>query len=145
MKNSFVLLFVFLSSVLLRGQERPIHVPASKNLTGIWHQLSPRDPSEKLFTGNYKILNPDSTFYTFVTWGVADHGRSPSTIGQYGTYEITSDSTWIEHIEEHYLYKPLSGKDGRIKYELIDENTLIMSYSYDKKKWVKEKWKRLGN
>lgn len=148
MRNPFILLLLLMSSLSSVGQEEPVHVPASKSLVGIWQQISYLDPSGKSIdqpTGNYKIINPDSTFYTFVVWGLSDHGKSSTRIGQYGTYEVTSDSTWTEHIVEHYLYKPLSGKDGWIKHELVDENTLIMAYSYDKKKWVKEKWRRLGN
>lgn len=139
MKNIFILLFLTLS-FFTNAQTELTYIPASKSVIGIWRQtgigLANGETVDRL-TGNYKVINADSTYFTFVTWS------NETTIGHYGSYEITSDSTWVEHIIIHSMNSDLNGKDQFTKFELIDKNTMYMAWSPDAKSWVNEKWTRL--
>lgn len=146
MKNIFILLISMTCSLVSNGQTSQTHLPASKSIIGIWKQTGATNiHSGKLVdvkSGNYKVINADGTFFTFVDWGIIDRTKD-TTIGQYGTYEITSDSTLVEHVIKHMMDPNLNGKDGAIKFKLVNENTLMMAWSYGNTKWVNEKWTRL--
>ncbi|GAB3653937.1 hypothetical protein GCM10028791_24320 [Echinicola sediminis] len=93
-------------------------------------------------SGNYKVINSDSTFYTFIIWG-KEILTQETTIGQYGTYNITSDSTLVEHIIEHTVNPQMNGSESQLRYEMVDENNIIIKWSMNNQKWVSEKWSRL--
>ncbi len=139
MKNILILLFLTFS-LLANAQTEQTHIPASKSMVGIWRQtgiaLTNGKTMDRL-TGNYKVINADGSYYTFVTW------PNETVIGQYGTYKIKSDNILIEYIIMHEMNSNLNGKDCTIKYKLIDETTLMMAWSFDNEKWVNEKWTRL--
>ncbi|MFI0428089.1 DUF4488 domain-containing protein [Mariniflexile sp. HMF6888] len=139
MKNILILLFLTFS-LLTNAQREQTHIPALKSIVGIWRQtgiaLTNGNTMDRL-NGNYKVINADGSYYTFVTW------PNETVIGQYGTYKIKSDSILVEHIIMHEMNSNLNGKDCTIKYKLIDETTLMMAWSFDNEKWVNEKWTRL--
>ena len=145
MKNILVLLFLTFS-LLTNAQTEQTHIPASKSIVGIWRQtgIENRNTGEiiDIISGNYKVINADGTFFTFVTWGINDPSKD-TVIGQYGTYEITSDNTLVEHIIKHIINPNLNGTDGDIKFKQIDENTIIISWCSDNKIRIHEKWTRL--
>lgn len=91
-------------SLISFGQTFPTHLPASKSLVGIWRQTGATYGGNfvEAKSGNYKVINPDGTFFTFVTWGMRDQSKD-TAIGQYGTYELTSDSTLVEHVIKHIM------------------------------------------
>lgn len=72
-------------SLLANAQTEQTHIPASTSIVGIWRQteiaLTKGKTMDRL-TGNYKVINVDGTYYTFVTW------PNETVIGQYGTYKI---------------------------------------------------------
>jgi hypothetical protein len=142
MKHIFTLLIIVFSATL-SAQTKQIHIPVSKSIIGIWRLIDERTlangESIKILTGDYKVINADGTYYTFVTW------PNETTIAQYGSYEIETDSTLVEHIIENVLHPRLNGKNSPIKYSLIDENTMMMAWSFslDGNNWVNEKWIRL--
>lgn len=142
MKYILVLLIIVFSATL-SAQTVQNHIPVSKSIVGIWRRIDERKlvngGSIKIVTGDYKVINADGTYYTFVTW------PNETTIAQYGCYEIESDSTLVEHIIENVLHPRLSGKDSPIKYSLIDENTMTVAWSYNLEGniWINEKWIRL--
>lgn len=142
MKHIFTLLIIVFSATL-SAQTEQNHAPISKSIVGIWRLIDERTfangESMKIATGDYKVINADGTYYTFVTW------PNETTIAQYGSYQIESDSTLVEHIIKHVLHPRLSGKKSPIKYSLIDENTMMMawSYNFNGNIWINEKWIRL--
>ena len=141
MKKKFLSLIAVLAVFALSAQN---HVPASKSMVGIWRQTGAMTSSGELVnvtTGIYKVINPDSTFYTFITWG-AGGSNAPTEIGLYGTYKITSDSTCTEHIVEHATSPDMNGFDSFLKFKLVDENTLMVQWK-NGEKWIKESWSRL--
>jgi len=138
MKN-IIILFFLTFSLVTNAQIKQTQLPASKSIVGIWRQTTwvQNDKSFKILTGNYKVINTDSTYFTFVTW------PEKTVIGHYGSYEITSDSTLVEHIITHSIHPNLNGKDQFTKFKQIDENTMNMAWSLDNKNWVNEEWTRL--
>ena len=144
MKKRLILFVFMLFSVITYGQSNQTHLPASKTIVGIWRQTGATQNGKlvDVISGNYKVLNPDGTYFTFVTWGMRDESKN-TTIGQFGTYKTTSDSTLVEHVVKHVIHPPSNGKDNLLKFRLIDENTMIMAWSPGDKTWVDEKWSRL--
>lgn len=97
MKTKLILFFLTIS-FFANGQtkrDEQTHIPTSKSLIGIWRQSTwvfRNGTSVNALTGNYKVVNADRTYYTFVTW------PEKTSIGQFGSYEIKSDSLLVEHI-----------------------------------------------
>lgn len=145
MRNIFTLFFLTFS-LLTTAQSKQTHIPASKSIFGIWRQTGIVNRTNgqivPVLSGNYKVINADGTFYTFVSWGTRDPEKG-TTIGQYGSFEIKSDSTLVEHIIKHVIDSNLSGTTGVLKYKLIDEKTLMMAWKNNNGIWVDEKWTRL--
>ena len=146
MKNIFILLLFFSLSAPLTAQIKETHIPVSNTLVGIWKQTGITNPNTgkltEVQTGNYKVMNPDGTYYTFITWGTGNP-TSDTTIAQYGNYEITSENLIAEEIVGHTMDPKLNGKNSTIKFELVDSNTLLMSWSPNDIDWIDEKWTRL--
>lgn len=136
MKKAFVLLSLVIVSFALSAQ---IHVPASKSMVGVWRQTGAMTNTGELIkvrSGNYKIINPDGTSYTIITWG-----NGSTTIGFYATYTITSDSTYTEHIIKH-ANPAMNGKDSALRFKLTDENSMRMDWKSGDR-WITESWTRL--
>lgn len=136
MKKAFILLSLVIVSFALSAQ---IHVPASKSMVGVWRQTGAMTNSGELVqvkSGNYKVINPDGTSYTIITWG-----NGSTTIGFYATYKITSDSTCTEHILKH-ANPTMEGKDVALRFKLTDENSLRMDWNRGDR-WITESWTRL--
>tara|TARA_R110002049_G_scaffold292003_2_gene476182 strand:- start:1307 stop:1759 length:453 start_codon:yes stop_codon:yes gene_type:complete len=145
MKNILIVLFLAFS-VAANGQTEQTHLPASTSVVGIWRQTGVVNPSTGaymgLLSGNYKVINPDGTYFTFVSWGTKDPKKG-TTIGQYGTYEIKSDSTFVEHITKHTIDPKLNGTSGLLKYKLVDKKTLMVAWKNSNEIWINEEWTRL--
>lgn len=140
MKNILSVIVFITFSLSLISQNEQTHVPASKSIIGIWRQTGVSQMNGKTMdrlTGNYKVINADSTYFTFVAW------PEKTVIEHYGTCEITSDSTLVEHIVIHSMNSSLNGTDQFTRFKLINENTIEMGWSLDNKNWVNEKWTRL--
>lgn len=136
MKKTLLLLCLLIFSIALSAQ---IQVPASTSMVGVWRQTGAMSNQGELVTirsGNYKIINPDGTTYTIITWG-----NGSTTIGFYATYKITSDSTFTEHCLKH-ANPAMDGKDVTIRFRLIDVNTMRMDWNLGDR-WINESWTRL--
>ncbi|SKB70665.1 protein of unknown function [Salegentibacter holothuriorum] len=145
MKNLFILL-ILTASMLANAQAEQTQIPESESIVGIWRQTGIIHPKNgeliPVLSGNYKLINPDRTFFTFVTWGTKDPKKG-TTIGQYGTYEIKTDSTLVENVIKHSMDPNLNGSRGTLRYELKNEKTLMMAWKNNMGNWVNEEWTRL--
>ncbi|MFV0566467.1 MAG: DUF4488 domain-containing protein [Flavobacteriaceae bacterium] len=145
MRLFFILSFLSFS-LLINTQTEQIQIPDSESIVGIWRQTGIENPFTGEFiatiSGNYKVISPDGTFFTFVTWPSNDPKKG-TAIGQYGNYEVKSDSIMIEKIIKHVLTPNLSGKNATIKYNLVDKETLMMAWENEKGFWINEEWTRL--
>jgi len=136
MKKVKLVLCLLIFSIAISAQ---IHVPASKSMIGVWRQTGVMTNSGELVkvrSGIYKVINPDGTTYTIVTWS-----NGSTNIGFYATYTITSDSTCTEHIIKHNN-PAMNGKDSELRFKLTDENSMIVYWKLDNR-WISESWTRL--
>lgn len=119
----------------------------SKSLVGIWQQAqvdnSSPDGQTKIFNvPTYKVLKEDMTFYCF---SINNFNNLNSNVTHWGTYKITSDSTFTESVIKHYAFPDLDNSESLMRYKLLDENTLLMQYYNSvNKQWVPEIWKRVA-
>ena len=142
-KNNLAFLLIFVS--LLSFAQEKKHLVESKDIVGLWRHVIPtkgvNGETKIIYTGNYKVINPDGTFYTFPT----TQKGIPGVI-QYGTYKITSDSTLTETITRHFSFPKINNTNSEMKFSIIDNNYLLLSYKNDKifnGKETKEVWVRL--
>jgi hypothetical protein len=118
------------------------HMVESKSLVGVWQQSGASIENVKyaplMITGNYKMINTDNTFFTLKGYG------TKFSCSFYGTYQMTSDSTYTEKIIKHNLNPSMSGSESKLRFNLIDENTMALEY-FDTlyKRWVPEIWVRV--
>lgn len=143
MKKTLLSLVVLLT-VVFTGNAQEKHLPASKNIVGVWNQLIVLPTGQKVTTGNYKVINADNTFYTMIVWALNGRKDKPSTIGLYGTYSIDTDSTYTEHIVESGVNPKMSNTNSQLKYKMLDENTLLIQFKNEATgKWMPEIWIRV--
>lgn len=146
MKNIYLLLLFTCLSASLGAQEQVTHVPISNTIVGIWKQTGATNQSTgkltEVKTGNYKVINADGSYYTFIIWG-NDLETSHTTIAQYGTYEITSKNLLEELIIAHTIHPSLNGKNSTVKFKLLNPQTLMLSWTPNGVEWLDEKWTRM--
>lgn len=148
MKKLHFIAFFLLCIGTLAAQKRsvtsitPAHIIESKSLVGFWHQVIPirLDNGQTIIqhTGNFKVINSDKSFYTFVNW----NDKRQTTVGLYGTYQITSDSTYTEHIIQSGINPSLTNTDSPLRYKFINENIIYLQYCLNGN-WIPEMWKRV--
>lgn len=130
--------------IAIAGSAQQKQLPMSESLPGVWNQIYITPNGNRIPTGNYKFLNTDGTFYSMVVWGLNGGNNRPSTIGMYGTYSITSDSTYTEHIKVHGMNPAISNTSSQLKYQLLDKNTLLIKYRNETlNRWIPEIWTRV--
>lgn len=130
------------------------HLPESKTLIGLWRQAvvvrTQQGENVHVKTVNYKVVNPDGTFYSFITWG--SNSQNPqgdvTAMNMYGTYTITSDSTFTEHIIKHGGNPQMNNSESELKYKFIPESDNEIMYMMYKNtatnQWIPEMWQRVS-
>ncbi len=145
MKKNLTLILALLICLAFEAQTQ---LATSKTIVGMWNQTAGYDyevgnTNLESASNFYKIINPDGTFFTFVSTPKQYTGDTP-IISQYGTYKIDSDNgTLTEHIDGHVINPRMVGKNVTIKYELKDENTLLLSWTPNGKISISETWTRV--
>jgi TonB family C-terminal domain len=115
----------------------------SKSIVGFWRQCRNVKNSDgslrKLATNNFTVINADNTFCTFVNWSMTN-----TSIVGYGTYKITSDSTYTEHIIKHGVVPKLSNTNIELRYKMVKDDVLQIQYhNAQLDKWMPEYWERV--
>ncbi|MFD1162916.1 MULTISPECIES: DUF4488 domain-containing protein [Hwangdonia] len=157
MKKNIITLFCFIIVGWVTAQEATNQkniLIESNTIVGVWQQMFVKinDSGEKeMFkSGNYKVINSDGTYFTFVTWGakqMVKNGKSiieqnVTDVGHYGVYKNLTDSSFIEQIIKHGVNTKMSGTASQINYKLLDINTVIMEYK-NGDRWIPEMWRRV--
>lgn len=141
MKKSFFTIALLVVIGMAFAQKEFIE---SKSLVGIW-QLSQANKSadgqiKLIKTPTYKALNTDNTFVMF---SIGSNDLT-TNVSHWGTYKITSDSTYTESVTRHYTSPALDKSESQMRFKLLDENALLMEYYNDtNKKWIPELWIRV--
>lgn len=118
------------------------HMMESKSLIGVWQQSGANQKNVRdaslMKMGIYKMINADNTFFTLSGGGV------DLFCSFYGTYQMTSDSTFTEKIIKHNLSPSMSGSESMLRFKMIDENTMAVDYfDSEYNRWVSEIWIRV--
>ncbi len=156
MKTKFITLvissFLFVSCTSLqKTSETKYQLLTSKSLVGIWNQGFIDSKRKVHRSRNFKIINSDGTFYLMTVKSDATHKDThipihtiPTGITGYGTYEITSDNTFTEHVEKHFLNPKISGTNSKLRYKVKTPDLLIIEYKNEAVgKWIPEMWIRV--
>ena len=120
------------------------HIAESKDLVGFWGILMPSWKSGEMSVaavGSYKVINPDGTFYVFFA---PKNKGGVSGIILYGNYEITSDSTYTEHIIRNL--NSTNKTDSHMKYKFLSEDVIVASFTNEEVangREIKEIWVRM--
>lgn len=148
-KKLFIVLFLAVTGTL-QAQE---HLPESNSLVGMWRLVGmTRNQSGETVavkTGNYKVINPDGTFYVFITWGARNQNpqNDITAFNLYGTYTITSDSTYTEHIVKIDGNPGMNNSDSEMKYKFApgsDNNVVYLMWKNSAlNRWIPELWERV--
>ena len=117
----------------------------SKSLVGIWQQAqvnqSPDGQTKVINLTTYKVIKEDMTYYSF---SINNLNNINSNVVHWGTYKITSDSTFTESVIKHYAFPALDNSESIMRFKLLDDNMLVMKYYNNvNKEWVPEVWKRV--
>ena len=149
-KTLFIIFCLAVTSVL-QAQEKQ-HLAESKSLIGIWRQIgmTKNNAGEvvSVKSPTYKVVNPDGTFYAFITWGAYSNVQSDeTTINLYGTYTFTSDSTFTEHIIKHSGNPKMDNTESELKYKFVpgsNNNAVYMMWKNTvSSTWIPEIWERV--
>ena len=129
-------------------------------LMGLWQyadEVTLAD-GQKSYIGKqiYKTITTDNRY--FVVLGIdiplkeADKETTNMStvtfITQEGEIEFTSDNTYLEYINKHYLDKNLNNTISNLRFEFNEKNPNILYVEYnlgsnDDGNWVKEVWIRV--
>lgn len=139
-----IVLLIILVSTLSFAQNRK-YLPESKDLVGLWQQVGNAYKDTKgnlriIPVGNYKVINNDGTFYTFM---LTENGFSGMIL--YGEYKTTSDSTLEEYVI-HHSNERYNNSSSIMKYKIIDNDFLLLTFknmSIENGKEIKEVWVRV--
>lgn len=145
-------LFIILCLVVAGTLQAQEHIAESKSLVGVWRQITmSKNSSDEVVvvkSPTYKVVNPDGTFYAFITWGAYSNVQhDETTINMYGTYSITSDSTFTEHVVKHSGNPKMNNSDSELKYKFVpdtDNNAVYMIWKNNiSNQWIPELWERV--
>lgn len=129
-------------------------------LIGLWQYVNEvtLPDGQKSYIGKqiYKTITTDNRY--FVVLGVdipLKEANSEKTdistvtfMTQEGDIEFTSDNTYLEYINKHYLDKNLNNTISNLRFEFNKQNPNILYIEYnlggnDEENWVKEVWLRV--
>ena len=132
-KRNCIFLLIFVAT-LGYAQEKK-HIAESKGLVGFWCQLKPyweAGEMELSVTGSYKIINTDGSFYNFLALKNEEKMKGGvKTVFLYGNYEITSDSTYTEHITRN-INSITDNTISNGKYRFLSEDMIVVSFKNEK-------------
>ena len=132
---------LFLSMILIISSvDAQTHIPASKTMVGFWQLSKGLMHGSNETIGMFTVNNPDGSFYMFT---ISGKDSLKTTMLQYGTYEITSDSTCTEQIVKHFTNSAMNGSKCLIKFRLIDDNNLLWQWKLGNYNWMTEIWSRV--
>ena len=139
-KATGIIVFLLIGIISCTTTKVMTHIPDSNSYVGIWQLSKGLMHGSAETNGMFTVNNPDGTFYMYTTSG---RDSLKASILQYGTYEMTSDSTCNVKILQHPTNPNMIGKTIFIKYRFIDTNTLYSQWKLDNFAWMPELWQRV--
>lgn len=147
-----ILLSVF-SILSFLGTYAQQHLPESKSLIGLWQHIvvaeNVQGETSKKKSDIFKVINSDGTFYHFSVLSPEDNtiSKIDLSIYMYGTYGITSDSTFTEHVITNNAVLGFNNSVSELRYKFAsgsDNNLVyIMWKNTTNDQWIPEMWERV--
>ena len=143
MKKIMIFLSLSIAALSCHAQK---HFFESKSLAGFWQKVEP--PHEGTFckdstftypASEFKVYHPDGTYLMFSvsecdvpvypdsTFRTSTffHGMSP-TIMHYGTYEVTSDSTYLEKMKDGIVARFDGKLTIEVRYRMVTPDYMVV-------------------
>lgn len=111
-----------------------------KPLVGVWQRivLDSEDVVGGEYTLFFKILSADGTFANLQ---ISTSGKA--FYAHRGTYQITSDSTFVESISSS-SYEGYVGTESLMRYKLEKENRVLQTqWCVEQDTWIPETWAKV--
>jgi uncharacterized protein YxeA len=137
-----IILFAIPSGIYARQQNAEVK---SSELIGTWQRcIKIKNPDNNAFyfrkVNHLKIFEENGN-YSILT---VNFDQTPSNIWNTGTFRLTSDSTYIEHVNMITGYPSLAGKDVQLKFKTVKSEQgkiLAVQYSFEgTNQWTEEFW-----
>lgn len=116
------------------------HIAVSKSLVGFWRYSGTWIPNGSTLiipTNNYKVINADGSYYTFVVTNAI------TQVLVWGKVEMTSDSTYTEFITKNGQNPGADNVRCFQNYKLVDDGSVMLSKYAINDNWSREKWIRV--
>lgn len=156
MKKSHVccLVIIFSLFVLNGFAQQDVKKNRECGLEGLWQQCQdvemtegPEPKIKKIIAvlPLFKRLDKDGKMCNMIM----DQRSGAMFVSTEGTYKLTSDSTYVEQLEQS-IYPNLVNVDSKLKFKIIDDDYLFLSFYLEKdglgnplNKWISELWIRV--
>ena len=94
-------------------------------LEGVWQQVQPAtETTPEMKLPVWKVMQNDGTFCTFL---IANN-KAQCVITNEGTFRLTSDSTFVEHINGTIVNPDLIGKNNKITIVAAEKDRIQITY-----------------
>lgn len=111
-------------------------------LEGVWQQVQPAtETTPEMKLPVWKVMQNDGTFCTFL---IANN-KAQCVITNEGTFRLTSDSTFVEHINGTIVNPDLIGKNNKITIVAAEKDRIQITYRLQpdggeaKETWIRVK------
>ena len=111
-------------------------------LEGVWQQVQPAtETTPEMKLPIWKVMQNDGTFCTFL---IANN-KAQCVITNEGTFRLTSDSTFVEHINGTIVNPDLIGKNNKITIVAAEKDRIQITYRLlpdggeSKETWIRVK------
>lgn len=111
-------------------------------LEGVWQQVQPAtETTPEMKLPVWKVMQNDGTFCTFL---IANK-KAQCVITNEGTFRLTSDSTFVEHINGTIVNPDLIGKNNKITIVAAEKDRIQITYRLQpdggesKETWIRVK------
>lgn len=158
--------FMLLLAVMVFGSLVTVNAQEDKKggdikpLLGIWQYVEEvvKADGSTIYIGKeiYKTIREDKTYCIMASIDIPikDQNDEKTTksavtfITQEGDIEITSESTYLEYINKHYIDKNLNNTISNLRFKRSDKNPNILYIEYnlggtEATGWVSEVWLRV--
>ncbi len=131
-----------------------------KPLIGLWQYVEEvaKTDGTKAYIGKkiYKTITEEKTYFVMIGVDIpikeAENTETQistaTVITQQGDIEMTSESTYLEYINNHYLDKRLNNTISSLRFRFNEENPNILYLEYnlgdsEAGNWISEVWLRV--
>ena len=114
---------------LAKEKKNPVKThPQTEKLAGVWQMCAVRKygngEQSIIYIPMFKVLNADGTFFNLQQMD----DKSPGALFATGTWEVKSESTYVESLESISTDVSSQGKDNVITFRLTDNDEILHTY-----------------